>query len=283
MYDRGVLESQRHILIRTALSQSRYLSVRDAMVMLGVSAATVRRDFRKLVLQGHAYRLHGGIERCESRGVASDGRAGPDPRNCPGSPDEAQASDLPLRSLPLDARTAVRAEAKRRIAARAALLVADGQTVFLDGGSTTLELARLLRERDVRVITNSFTAAETLVSGRAVVVLTGGTVDPTSRVIVGLLGDEVIKHYTAHLFFMGAVGIDKLGVTNSDDRLVRSERAMMEHSDRTVVLADSSKFEARGDARVCGLAEVSCIITDASLPSTSRTLVDGLATELIVV
>ena len=278
-----MLEGQRHTLIRTALSQSRHLSVRDAMVMLGVSAATVRRDFTKLVRQGIATRLHGGIERCDSGVARGDGNVRPASPLPQDSGVENRGFDLPLRSLPLEARTAVRAETKRRIAARAALLVADGQTIFLDGGSTTLELARLLRDRDVRVITNSFIAAETLIGGRAVVVLTGGTVDPRSRVIVGLLGDEVIQHYNAHLFYMGAVGIDKLGVTNSDDRLVRSERAMMEHSDRTVVLADASKFEARGVARVCGLAEVSYIITDASLPPMKRTLVDGLATELIVV
>lgn len=248
--------------------------------MLGVSEATVRRDFRKLAEEGSARRLHGGIEFASAAsGSAAPGASPADEVELA----EPAASEPPLRSLPLDARTAVRAEAKRRIAARAALMVADGQTLFLDGGSTTLEFARCLCDRAVRVVTNSFAAAAELIGSRATVVLTGGTVDPTSRVVIGLLGDEVVVRYSAHLFFMGAVGVDRLGVTNSDDRLVRTERAMMAHSDRTVVLADSGKFGARGDARVCGLDEVSAIVTDASLPAEYRSLAHGTSTELIIV
>ena len=244
------------------------------MELTGASEATVRRDFSALETEGVARRHRGGVEVVRAR--ASDDTAGV-PLVDPGD-------YAPLVSLPLSSRLAVREEAKRLIANRAAMLCEEGQTVFLDAGTTALHLADHLGGMSVRVITNSFAAARRVFdAGRAEIVLVGGQIDRASEVVFSFDDDRVIDSYPPDVAFLGAQGLDESGYYNSDERLIRLERRVAGAARRTILVADSSKFGQRGRIRVAALGELDAIVTDAGVGSDQGAIASAAGVELIKV
>jgi len=196
--------------------------------------------------------------------------------------DEAPPSSR-TPEVPLEERAGIAAEKKRRIACRAAGLCADGDTVMVDGGSTTLQLAPYLRGLRLRVITNSLALAEELSRGSAcTVILGGGVVQPESRLILDPFRDDPFSDYSASTAFMGVFGIDESGATNTDELLIRTERAMIARARRLVVLADSTRFGMRGSLHLCGFDRISAVVTDDGIPESWRVLLAERGVELVV-
>lgn len=270
-YDRRMLARQRYSVILSALEKGAFIALRDAAALTGASEATIRRDFLALEREGLVVRHRGGVEGTRRSGASDAG---------PGR----SFSSTPLVSLPLATRLAVREEAKRLIAERAARICEAGQTVFLDAGSTTFRLAEILGSSDLRIITNSFAAARlVLEKGTAEVIVTGGQIDRSSRVVYSYVDDPVVEAYPADIAFLSAQGVDSAGVWNSDERLTRLERAAVRHARTTVLLADSSKFGTRGRIRVCGLEAIGRVVTDAGIGAEYRELVRAAGCELLEV
>lgn len=255
----GVLAEQRRRMIVTALTRSSFVALHDAVELTGASEATIRRDFTALESNGIVRRHRGGVEIRE-------------------------APVEPLVSLPLDIRLAVQDDAKRRIAERAVRLCTEGETVFLDAGSTALRLAPHLAAMAVRVITNSFAATKILFDGaRAEVVVTGGQIDRASEVVYSYEDFGIVESYPPDVAFLGAQGIDANGYYNSDERLIRLEREVARAASRTVLVADSTKFGQRGRIRVAGLDELDVIVTDAGVPADAEAIALAAGVELIKV
>jgi DeoR/GlpR family transcriptional regulator of sugar metabolism len=181
-----VLTDERRSLILGRLrTQGRVLAT-DLTAELGVSADTVRRDLRELDAAGLLRRVHGGAL----------------PRHGDASPFATRARRAP--------------EAKASIARRAAGCVRDGQVVVLDGGTTTLELARALRDDlSVNVITTSPPIALALAGHpRLEVTVVGGTLRPNALVTVGATAIEVLRMIRADVVFLGVCGLHpEIGVT----------------------------------------------------------------------
>lgn len=237
---------ERRARIVAALDAGRELTVEDACRRFGASPATIRRDFLRLHTEGLVDKTWGGVR--------------------------ARGRSFNLMP-PYPEREVRQMEAKRRIAARAAELVAEGDVVFIDGGTTTVHLAAPLAAKQIRIITNSLAIAhqaDRLRKGKpgAEVYLTGGMLFPDSELLVGPRTLETLRQYQAQWAFLSVGGLDERGATNHEERIAEVEHTMIECAERTVLLADHTKCGVHTMARVCGWEEVDTWVTDAPVGKT---------------
>jgi DeoR/GlpR family transcriptional regulator of sugar metabolism len=219
----------------------------------GVSEMTVRRDLEALARDGKLERVHGGAVNVES---------------------ERPFSEIAVERL----------EAKDRIGRAAAALVEDGQTVMLDIGTTTLQVARHLRGRSLTVITTNLAAYEELLPEPEIeLVLPGGVVRRNYRSLVGMFAEDTLHRLRADIAFLGTSGIDAdLGVWDTTMVEVPIKRAMIAASQRTVLLADAAKFDMDAMVRICEASELDAIVTDERVPAKRRKALDRAGVEVIV-
>ncbi|MBA7675128.1 hypothetical protein ES703_83357 [subsurface metagenome] len=106
---------------------------------------------------------------------------------------------------------------------------------------------------------------------------------PDSQLVLDPFQDDFIRNYYAACALMGIYGIDEIGATNTDMRMIQTERAMIEHSRELVILADRSKFGIRGSLKLCGFNQIHCIITDSGISEEQRQTVLSQGIQPIVV
>lgn len=218
------------------------IDVEVAAAAYGVSAATIRRDLDYLADQQLLSRTHGGA--------------------VPNS----TSYELPLRY-----KTSTRGEAKQRIAQRAVELLWPGCTVSLNGGTTTVEVARAIPaapalRTGVTVVTNAINiATELTVRPFIKIVVCGGVARTHSYELVGAMASDTLSQLTTDICFLGAVGLDPTaGVTTNDEAESAVNRVMAQQAKRTLVVADGSKLGQIGFSRICHIEEVSGLLTDRS-------------------
>jgi len=242
-------QGQRQRNILDYLEEKGEIIVEDACKFCNASAATIRRDFNELVESGFAEKTWGGIMK-RGKAVSS----------------EAMVS-LSLRKEQF-------VKEKQRIAAAASMLVEDGDVIIIDGGSTTYYMASHIANKKIRVITNSIIIAHQIDKDKqskqgAEVFLTGGMLYPDSGLLVGPQTNQSLRNYNARLAFLSAGALDESGPTNSNQLVVETEQAIIQQSDKIVLLADHSKFGKRNMCRVCSWAEIDYLITDTNKASES--------------
>ena len=181
-----------------------------------------------------------------------------------------------VRSMPaFDDRTGTAAAEKRAIGLAAAALVEDGDTVLLDGGTTTLEVARALVGRRVQVVTNSLPIAQLLASNQQTeLILIGGYVYPRTGVALGPLAIATMATIRVRLAVLGAGGIMPEGIYNSNSLLVETERQMMSCGQEIMIVADHTKFGRLALARLCSLEEVNQFVVDSGASEENRALLE---------
>jgi DeoR/GlpR family transcriptional regulator of sugar metabolism len=155
-------------------------------------------------------------------------------------------------------------EAKDRLARRAATLVPDGAVVLCDIGTSVHRVAAHLHGRPLAVVTNSLAVYEELKDDEAIdLVLLGGQVRRNYRSMVGFLTEQALEQVHADLLFLGTSGVRGDGsVMDTTTVEVPVKRAMLRSADRTVLIADGSKFPGSGLARVCGPERLDVLVTD---------------------
>lgn len=234
---------RRHKRLLKLLDEQGQATAEELMAWLPASAATVRRDLAWLAAHQQLVRLRGGARRLP----------------------QGEAGGLRSQSF-RDAMGRQVAE-KRAIARHAAGMCTPGDTVIINGGTTTFLMAEFLPPKDLRVLTNSFLLAERLLSGSAhEVILPGGSVYREQNVIVSPFENDVAQHHYASTMFMSAHGLSALGLMEADPLLVQAERRLIQQAEKLVVLADHSKFQRRAGLVLCGLERVHCLITDSGAP-----------------
>ncbi|RMG38967.1 MAG: DeoR/GlpR transcriptional regulator [Planctomycetota bacterium] len=172
---------------------------------------------------------------------------------------------------------------KRAIAARAVERIHPADTILLDGGTTTLELARHLPAIPIQVVTNSLPIINVLVSRPEIeLIAIGGYVYPKTGVSLGPIAEKVLGELRVAKLFMSAGGITEDGLFNSNALLAETERRMMAAADEVIVLADSSKFGRSALARLCPLENVDVMIVDEGLDPVWRRRLEAEGIELVL-
>ncbi|MFJ9538542.1 DeoR/GlpR family DNA-binding transcription regulator [Streptomyces sp. NPDC101225] len=248
-----MLAERRHQLILRALRSGGPASVTDLSEKLDVSPATIRRDLVKLEEDGLLTRVHGGA-------VVEEG-------------------DQPFAEV-----AEVRVAEKDAIAARAAAMVADGQSVLLDIGTTAYRLARRLHGRRLTVITSNLVVYEELADDEGIeLVLLGGMVRREYRSLVGFLTEDNLRQLHADWLFLGTSGVRPGGqVMDTTVVEVPVKRAMIKASDRVVLLADAAKFPGTGMAKVCGPGDLDVVVTNAQVDPATRSSLEEAGVEVVL-
>jgi DeoR/GlpR family transcriptional regulator of sugar metabolism len=172
---------------------------------------------------------------------------------------------------------------KKAIAECAAGLVQDGDTILLDGGSTTYEVARLLVGRPLHVVTNSLPVANLLGADKnSDLILIGGNVCPRTGVVRGPYADKMLSQVHVRKTFLSTAAISDEGLFNNNLLLVDTERAMMRAGDAVFVVADSTKFGRESLGHVCSLGEVDSVIVDDQISQPWRDKLQAAGVKLLV-
>ncbi|MFF1556571.1 DeoR/GlpR family DNA-binding transcription regulator [Streptomyces sp. NPDC058279] len=226
------------------------LEVEPAAELLGVSAATIRRDLDQLAEQQMLVRTRGGAV---PHGVSYE--------------------------LPLRYRTSRRAAEKGRISGAVAALIAPGEVIGLTGGTTTTEVARALAARPdlatgspgspaLTVVTNALNiAGELVIRPQFKIVLTGGVARPQSYELTGPLAQQVLGQLSMDTAVVGVDAFDPAdGAATRHEDEAAMNRLLCERARRVVIAADSSKLGVRAFARICATDAVDVLVTDTGLP-----------------
>lgn len=231
-----MLVAERRELLLRRLETDGKLVARDLAADLGVSEDSVRRDLRDLAAAGLCQRVYGGA--------------------------------VPVSRALVDyaARGSVEIESKERVASRAAALIGRGDRVILDGGTTTLALARALPPSlTATVITHSPTIAAALVAHPGVeILMLGGRIYKHSAVACGAATAEAAARISADLFFLGVTGVHAdAGLTTGDAEEAAMKRTLAGRAAETYVLASAEKLGAISPYKVLDLSDVTGVVTDS--------------------
>jgi DeoR/GlpR family transcriptional regulator of sugar metabolism len=251
----SMLAEERRQRVLELVSRQGFISLEDLAKALEKSVSTVRRDLDYWDRQGKLKRTHGGAV------FVGDGSA------------------LPA----LEDRTATQLEEKRAVAQAAAARINDGDAILLDGGTTTLEVARLLVGRPLQVVTNSLPIANLFANSRQTdLVFLGGYVYPRTGVALGPLTVRMMEDIHVRQTILSVGGITAKGLFNSNLLLVETERQMIRCADEVVVVADHTKLGRQALAFLCELSAVNALIVDSGLTPQQRALIEGAGARLIV-
>jgi len=215
-----------------------FASLPDLVNQLAVSESTVRRDLDALEDVGLVRRTHGGAF-----------YSGPTP-------------NLPHFKQRQDAEW----EKKKAIAQAAASLIEDGDTLLLDSGSTTYELARLLVGRPLQIVTNSLPVANLFNTDASTdLIIVGGYVHARSGAVHGPYAKEMLGSIHVRRAVISAAGINDHGIFNTNRMHVETQQGMMTAADEVILVADSTKFGHKSLAHVCQLDMIQKVVVDCHI------------------
>ncbi|MFB4163916.1 DeoR/GlpR family DNA-binding transcription regulator [Alteribacillus sp. JSM 102045] len=222
--------------ITELLKQRQRIEVDQLTQELGVSTMTIRRDLSQLEQEGKLIRTHGG----------------------------AAAPQTLNGETPYSYKEGYFSLEKKAIASEAAKLVRECATIVLDSGTTTLELARKLKERgDITIITNDIPIAAELMNSPAQVIVTGGELQRHVGAMFGPHSQQLLENLYVDQFFLGAHAVDpKAGVTAPTLEKARIKQLMMAAAEETWLLTDSSKIPKKAFAKVCRMREIAGVLID---------------------
>jgi DeoR/GlpR family transcriptional regulator of sugar metabolism len=234
----GALPGRRRALLTAFVDEQGQATVAELAEAFKVSSDTVRRDLDWLAQRGAVSRTYGGA---------------------------VTVVGLATTDTPFTDRSAVNRDEKQRIAAAAAERIADGETVIINGGTTTLAVARALGvRRNLTIVTNNLRVPSALPSGavRDVYIL-GGSCRVASHVTIGPVAFPGTEGISADVAVIGVGGISaRAGYTTTNLQEAQMMAEMIESAQRTIVVADAGKFGRSAFAHIVRLDAVETLITD---------------------
>jgi DeoR family ulaG and ulaABCDEF operon transcriptional repressor len=256
--------AEREQLILSLLADRGFIAFQDLDGRVGASAATIRRDLEKLENAGKITRVRGGARLVR--------------------PEEPAQGGPHLSGVPFHENLSRNLAAKQALGRAAASLCRSGDSVIIDGGSTTLQMCPHLEELSLHVLTNSLHIVSALLpQQRTSIAMPAGTLFREQNIILSPYQDDGMSRYRASRMFMGAAAAGPHGVMQTDVILVQAERRLIGLADELVLLVDSSKFEAQTGHMVCGLDDVAVLITDDGISDASAAAIEASVDRLIVV
>jgi DeoR/GlpR family transcriptional regulator of sugar metabolism len=254
-----MLIPQRQSRLQELLARRGMSDLESLATSLKVSLSTVRRDVDALEKQGLVKRTHGGVIWVG----------------------EEESSNRPYA---FDQRMGLHTDVKQRIAQTAAReLVRDGETILIDGGTTTCYFAQQLLGRDLQIVTNSLPIADVFVNDESVeLILTGGLLYPRYGVLLGPQTEQMLASIHSRSLFMSVAGILEGGLYNQNLLLVQAEQRMMQQVQQVVLMADSTKFGQQALVKLCTLDAIDVVVTDAGLDAQHRKQIEYAGCKIYV-
>lgn len=254
-----VIPAERLKLISDYIEQRGNAKISDLAAELNVSESTVRRDLDLLVQEGLIQRSHGGATWIRHS-----------------SSYEHIYSEKML----------IRGEEKKRIGAFCADMVQDGDTLFLDSGTTTIQIAAgLQRKKNLTIFTYDLAIASAIeFAPSTTLVVTGGIKREDYNVLIGSVTEDYISRIRFGTLFLSADAIDEeFGVSNTGLPEASIKSKLLSSAKRVVLAADSSKFGKVAMVKVADLSELDCIVTDRNLPLSLQARMSKLVPEFYAV
>lgn len=244
---------ERRQQLSEALARRGFADLGTLMQELSVSESTIRRDLSLLEEEGIIRRTHGGAVFVSDR----------------------------FSALNYAARESTAVAEKQAIGQMAAMLVQDGDTVLLDGGTTTFQVARHLMTRSVQVVTNSLPIAN-LLSSAANIELSfiGGYIYPRTGVAVGPLAKQALSSLHVNKTILGAAGVVEDGLYNANALMVEAEDVMMARAEEVILVVDHTKFGKKALARMCGWERIHRVVSDSLLSTQWQETINRIGAKL---
>ena len=250
--------ADRHQFILSKLKKEGKVNVLDLCSDLNVSSVTIRKDLKLLEDKNLLFRTHGG-----------------------GTSSNPYTTDRPVNE-----KEKIRSEEKMDIGAAAAKLIEPNDCIIIASGTTVLSLARNIKPQgQLTVITAALNVAMELNRHQDVEVLVlGGVLRKSSSSATGVYAEKILDDFSCSKLFLGVDGIDlDFGISTTHVQEAQLNRRMIAASQKTIVLADSTKFGKRGFGKICGLEDVEQIITDSGISEHILESLKGLGIEVTIV
>ena len=222
-------------LILELVEQQESVDVHELANHVQTSEMTIRRDLTQLAAEGLLYRTRGGAMRV----------------------------DLATQPFRFEHKAASRAEQKDHICQLAAQEIQEGETVFLDCGSTIFRICPFIRHKRIQVITNSLPLVAELMNSSVRINLVGGEIDMERQAVHGLMAEQHIRQYRADRAFIGVDGISVAnGLSANSEKEASTAINMAQQSRYVYLLCDSSKFGQDKYLQFAPLTLAQTLITD---------------------
>lgn len=253
-----MLARERRAHLIDEIARSGRIITSEMSARLGVSEVTIRGDLVELERGGRVRRTHGG----------------------------AVAPDAESAIVAFDTRMSFARDEKRRIAAEAAKLLKDDQTVIFDAGTTVFALAQCIPDvSGMHVFTPGLSLAQQLLTVDGVEVhLMGGRVDPDWAETTGTPREQGIKDLIASTLFLGAYGIDDdLDIVDTSRELAMNKLQFTRRARSIVLMVDSAKWGKEASTKVMALDRVNVVITDSGIPDAIRERIENRTNVKLIV
>ncbi len=253
----GLLAEPRRRMILEWMQEEGSARVRDLSDAFSVSEATVRQDLERLEAEGHVVREHGG----------------------------AFLKSVPQQVRALALHHLVNMDAKGRIGRMAASLINDGETIILDSGSTTTEIARFIGDKqNLNVITNAMNIALMLGAMPSFTVhVTGGQFKAPTLSLSGEKAADFFNGIYAEKLFLAAAAISlDAGLTYPSVADLYVKKAMIESATHTYLVVDSTKIGKKAFSSLGEIALVKTIITDDGITAPDRAQFEKAGIEVLI-
>lgn len=239
-----MLAEERYTLIQQMANPEGIVKTSDIKAKMNVSSETIRRDLNNMENQGRLYKIFGGAKLITQENTKSS----------------------QMSYAPFNERTRHHVKEKIKVAEKAVTYISEGQSIALDSGTTSVELAYAIKKKfkKLTVITNSLNVLDVLSDADGfTVILTGGIYKADERSLVSDISTAIFADLNIKTFFLTTCGISlEKGVTYQRVDEILVQKKMIESSEQTILITDSSKIGENSLVKMCGLEEISMIITD---------------------
>ncbi|MBR5726699.1 MAG: DeoR/GlpR transcriptional regulator [Muribaculaceae bacterium] len=250
-------KEQRHEMIMEQLIKHGSVQVADLVMMLNVSAVTVRKDLTELEKSDKLYRSHG----------------------------KAVLVNPYINNRSVNEKEKLATDEKHAIGREAARLITRNDSICIASGTTVHALARnIVPIHKLTVVSASLPVSNILSAHENIdIIQLGGMLRHSSLSVVGEYSARILEHCSFSKLYMGVDGIDlDFGITTTEMREATLNQKMMAAAQKTIVLADSSKFGRRGFAKIADMDAVDLIVTDSGISPKNVKRIEDLGIELII-
>lgn len=250
-------KEERQSIILELLIQHNSILVTDLATHLNVSSVTIRKDLTDLEREKKLYRNHG----------------------------KAILIDPYIDNRNVSEKEKLFVEEKRLIGMKAASLITPKDSILIASGTTMHALARSIAPIDeLTVITASMEVSNILASEKNIYIIQlGGILRHSSLSVVGKYAESILTDFSCSKLFIGVDGIDlDFGITTTNMMEASLNRVMMQTAQKTIVLADSSKFGRRGFSKIADMEDIDHIITDSRIPPSTAARIEEMGIELTI-